>query len=145
VRRRASFGACRDAYGAAGYQGNGAFTIALCDAWPGGDFEGSYPVLHAKILQLTNGPHTQTPQYNEYEVVSGFREQRPFIIESTPSDSEECHTTARVELTSGQAAVHLDTDFGLPAGSKIPLARQKGAFISVVVQADAERNGHAII
>jgi hypothetical protein len=57
-------GGCRDGSGSAGYQHGGAFTIALCEAWQNGTFDGIFKELHTKICSLITSD--QQPQYNEY-------------------------------------------------------------------------------
>jgi hypothetical protein len=72
-------GGCRDIAFSSGYLSGGAFTIALCNAWSGGKFSGSYRDLYDQIVA---GVHTgQQPQFNEYGPVGEeFRNQRPFTI-----------------------------------------------------------------
>lgn len=72
-------GGCRDSSTSAGYLGGGAFTMALCNAWAGGGFEGTYKDL---FKATAKGVHTgQQPQYNEYGPVSSdFRRERPFTV-----------------------------------------------------------------
>ncbi len=75
-------GGCRDGFTSSGYQHGGAFTIALCDAWNGGAFRGSYRDLHKKICKLIKS--NQQPQYSEYGPVSEeFRTQQAFAIALT--------------------------------------------------------------
>jgi metacaspase-1 len=72
-------GGCRDGFSSAGYYGGGAFTMALCRAWDGGRFQGSFNELYVKIGQLIEGD--QQPQYNEYGPVSDyFHSQRAFAV-----------------------------------------------------------------
>ena len=72
-------GGCRDGHTSAGYQMGGAFTIALCEVWNGGAFQGDYPKFHTAIKTKVSG---QAVQYNEYgPVASVFRGEKPF----TPS------------------------------------------------------------
>lgn len=72
-------GGCRDSSTSSGYLGGGAFTMALCNAWGNGAFQGTY---HELYEQTVAGVHTgQQPQYNEYGPVSdAFRTQRPFAV-----------------------------------------------------------------
>lgn len=56
-------GGCRDGFGSAGYQKGGAFTMALCDAWGDGAFQGTLDDLHSTICELIESD--QKPQYNE--------------------------------------------------------------------------------
>lgn len=73
------FGGCRDGYGSSGYKHGGAFTIALCEAWADGAFQGSYEAFHKKICDLIQSD--QKPQFNKYGPVSaGFLNQKPFSI-----------------------------------------------------------------
>jgi hypothetical protein len=72
-------GGCRDGFGSSGYHGGGAFTIALCNVWAGGAFQGNHKRLLDQI-RLKVGTE-QVPQYNEYGAVTpAFRQQRPFLI-----------------------------------------------------------------
>lgn len=139
------FGGCRDGFSSAGYEGGGAFTKAMCDAWAGGAFRGSYPDLHAKILELIRG-EPQKPQYNEYGPVQpAFREERPFTVDGVSGRPEDCVAEATVRFSKGRAVVELNTDFGLPRDTEIPLARQPG-HITVTQQATGGgKNGHSII
>ena len=77
-------GGCRDGFTSAGYQGGGAFTMALCEAWQNGAFNGTFKELHQKICELIRS--SQKPQYSEYGPVSDdFRSQRAFAVPSIPS------------------------------------------------------------
>ena len=77
-------GGCRDGFTSAGYQGGGAFTMALCEAWQNGTFKGTFKELHQKICELIRS--SQKPQYNEYGPVSdSFRSQIAFAVPSIPS------------------------------------------------------------
>lgn len=77
-------GGCRDGFTSAGYQGGGAFTMALCEAWQSGAFNGTFEDLHKKICELIRS--SQKPQYSEYGPVSDdFRNQRAFDMPSIPS------------------------------------------------------------
>ncbi len=77
------FGGCRDGFTSAGYQGGGAFTIALCEAWNNGGFNGNYKALHTKICQVITT--SQKPQYSEYGPVSDeFKNSRAFSLPSVP-------------------------------------------------------------
>ncbi|MFA8436131.1 MAG: caspase family protein [Marinifilaceae bacterium] len=70
-------GGCRDGFFSEGYIGGGAFTMALCQAWQNGAFQGSLEELHSKIRELITS--RQKPQYSEYGSVSeDFRNQRAF-------------------------------------------------------------------
>ncbi|MCK4819115.1 hypothetical protein KA005_25305, partial [bacterium] len=98
-------GGCRDGFTSAGYQGGGAFTIALCKAWQGGVFTGTFKDLHSRICELISS--SQRPQYNEYGPVSeDFQNQRAFsvpsplpvegfiqlpVIEMSPTEAEISH------------------------------------------------------
>ena len=74
-------GGCRDGFTSAGYQHGGAFTIAMCEAWHDGAFNGSYKDLHKKICEIIQS--SQKPQYNEYgPVTDEFRAQRAFTVAS---------------------------------------------------------------
>lgn len=76
-------GGCRDGFTSAGYQGGGAFTMALCEAWQNGAFNGTFKALHQKICELIRS--SQKPQYSEYGPVSDdFRSQRAFAVPSIP-------------------------------------------------------------
>jgi hypothetical protein len=77
-------GGCRDGFTSAGYQGGGAFTMALCEAWRNGAFNGTFKDLHQKICELIRS--SQKPQYSEYGPVSDdFRSQTAFAVPSIPS------------------------------------------------------------
>lgn len=74
-------GGCRDGFGSTGYAGGGAFTMALCEGWQNGAFQGSFKDLHTKICELIST--SQRPQYNEYGPVSDvFRNSRAFSVPS---------------------------------------------------------------
>lgn len=76
-------GGCRDGFGSAGYQKGGAFTMALCDAWGDGAFQGTLDDLHSTICELIES--VQKPQYNEYGPVSDdFRNRRAFAVPAIP-------------------------------------------------------------
>lgn len=73
------FGGCRDGFTSSGYHGGGAFTMALCNAWANGSFEGNYRQLLEKAGSLVTS--SQIPQYNEYgSVTEAFRNSRPFQV-----------------------------------------------------------------
>lgn len=73
------FGGCRDGFTSSGYFGGGAFTMALCNAWSEGTFQGNYRQLLEKTSSLISSE--QIPQYNEYGPITGtFRNSRPFRI-----------------------------------------------------------------
>ena len=73
------YGGCRDGFTSSGYRMGGAFTMALCDAWDNGKFEGNYKQFLERIAREVTS--TQKPQYNEYGPVSpDFRSQKPFTI-----------------------------------------------------------------
>lgn len=76
------YGGCRDGFSSYGFDPGGAFTIALCEAWNNGNFQGNYKQFYDTICQkIKNTP--QKPQYNEYGPVSElFRIQRPFTIQN---------------------------------------------------------------
>ncbi len=70
---------CRDGFTSAGYEGGGAFTMALCAAWQNGAFKGTFKDFHSKICKEIRS--SQKPQYSEYGPVSDdYREQRAFDI-----------------------------------------------------------------
>ena len=72
-------GGCRDGFTSAGYDGGGAFTMALCEAWNNGIFQGTLKDLHNEICRSIRSD--QKPQYSEYGPVSdAFRNQRAFDI-----------------------------------------------------------------
>ncbi|MGA1871674.1 MAG: caspase family protein [bacterium] len=72
-------GGCRDGFTSGGYMGGGAFTMALCEAWQNGAFDGSLKDLHAKICELIRSD--QRPQYGEYgPVTDAFRNGRAFAV-----------------------------------------------------------------
>ncbi|MEA1905675.1 MAG: caspase family protein, partial [Euryarchaeota archaeon] len=76
-------GGCRDGFGSEGYQRGGAFTMALCDTWSDGAFQGTLDDLHSTICELIESD--QKPQYNEYGPVSDdFRDRRAFAIPTIP-------------------------------------------------------------
>jgi hypothetical protein len=78
-------GGCRDGFTSAGYQGGGAFTMALCEAWQNGAFGGTFKELHSKICEVIRS--SQRPQHNEYGPVSdAFKNQRAFAVPVTPPD-----------------------------------------------------------
>jgi len=73
-------GGCRDGFTSAGYQHGGAFTIALCEAWGNGSFDGNLKSLHEKLCTLMSS--SQQPQYSEYGPVSKeFRNQQAFKVQ----------------------------------------------------------------
>ena len=73
------FGGCRDGFTSSGYRAGGAFTMALCDVWDNGKFEGNYKQFLDRIAK--NVTSSQKPQYNEYgPVTPEFRSQKPFTI-----------------------------------------------------------------
>ncbi|MBX7166076.1 MAG: caspase family protein [Pirellulales bacterium] len=80
------FGGCRDGATSAGYQAGGAFTVATCEVWKNGAFQGSYrPFLEAIRAKLGG----QDAQYNEYgPVTDGFRNQRPFCTDAPPAGAD---------------------------------------------------------
>ncbi|UCF42433.1 MAG: caspase family protein [Planctomycetota bacterium] len=72
-------GGCRDGFGSAGYQSGGAFTMALCEAWQGGQFRGTFEKLHGEICHRISG--RQRPQYSKYGPVSAaFENQQAFAV-----------------------------------------------------------------
>jgi len=76
-------GGCRDGFTSAGYYGGGAFTMALCEAWQNGAFDGTFKELHQKICELITA--SQKPQYSEYGPVSdNFKNQKAFAIPTIP-------------------------------------------------------------
>ena len=73
------FGGCRDGFTSSGYLGGGAFTMALCNVWDNGKFNGSYRQLLNKVASLV--ATGQASQYNEYGPVdASFRESKPFLL-----------------------------------------------------------------
>ena len=76
------FGGCRDSKTSAGFAGGGLFTMALCDTWQSGRFEGDYTTLYATICKLVTCERPgQQPVYNEYgPVTADFRQQKPFRL-----------------------------------------------------------------
>lgn len=74
------FGGCRDGFGSSGYMQGGAFTMALCQAWNDGDFQGNYPDFHQAICAKIST--TQQPQYSQYGTgLEIFRNEKPFTID----------------------------------------------------------------
>lgn len=72
-------GGCRDGFGSSGFSQGGAFTIALCESWDNGSFQGSYPDFHQAICAKIST--SQQPQYSQYgSSLESFRNQRPFTI-----------------------------------------------------------------
>ena len=85
-------GGCRDGATSAGYQQGGAFTVALCNAWSEGGFQGAYKDLHRRIVELLRN-ESQQVQYNEYgPVTAAFRQQRPFTIDMPGGRGEDIHS-----------------------------------------------------
>lgn len=83
------FGGTRDGFPSVGYNGGGAFTYALVEAWQNGNFDGNYPQFYQRITELIDAD--QHPQYNEYgPVTDDFRNQVPFS--TTGRSSEVIHT-----------------------------------------------------
>lgn len=75
------FGGCRDGFGSTGFTQGGAFTMALCEAWDSGNFQGNYPDFHQAICAKVST--SQQPQYNQYGLgIENFRNQKPFTITS---------------------------------------------------------------
>ncbi len=75
------FGGCRDGFTSAGYEHGGAFTVALCNAWNHGAFQGSYKDLYRRVVELLQR-ESQQAQYNEYgPVTAAYRQQHPFAID----------------------------------------------------------------
>lgn len=75
------FGGCRDGFGSSGFMQGGAFTMALCDVWASGDFQGNYPDFHQAICARIST--SQQPQYSQYgSGITSFRNQKPFSISS---------------------------------------------------------------
>lgn len=80
-------GGCRDGFSSSGYQNGGAFTMALCEAWQNGAFNGTFKELHTKICTVITS--SQKPQYNEYGNMTGvFKDQRAFEV-SMPHPVED--------------------------------------------------------
>jgi hypothetical protein len=75
-------GGCRDGYPSSGYYGGGAFTMALCEIWGNGTFNGTLKELHAQICEVINS--SQRPQYSEFNVSDDFQNQPAFAIASVP-------------------------------------------------------------
>ncbi|MCP4413075.1 MAG: hypothetical protein GY808_11000 [Gammaproteobacteria bacterium] len=76
---------CRDGFTSAGYEGGGAFTMALCVAWQNGAFKGNFKNFHSKICKVIRS--SQKPQYSEYGPVSDdYRNQGAFDIQVIPKD-----------------------------------------------------------
>ena len=93
------FGGCRDSSTSSGYLTGGAFTMALCNAWDNGAFEGSYADFHKKICSLVKTG--QKPQHNEYGPVSEeFKSQKPF----TTGPARPGSVTFTLEIASGDLA-----------------------------------------
>jgi hypothetical protein len=140
-------GGCRDGHTSAGYYGGGAFTMALCEAWGNGAFEGSFSELHARICELITA--SQQPQYSEYGPVSDyFHNQRAFAVavdgptdlpvelpvlhlQATPADLVVAGNTHRYRFTVQERARHVietigDTDLTMslygPGDQDIPMA-----------------------
>ena len=96
-------GGCRDGFSSEGYQGGGAFTIALCEAWQGGAFAGTFQDLHSRICELITS--NQRPQYNEYGPVSeDFQKQRAFSVPS-PSPVEDFIQLPVIEMSATEAEI----------------------------------------
>ena len=95
-------GGCRDGFTSAGYQGGGAFTMALCQAWQNGEFIGTFEELHGKIRVLITT--SQKPQYNEYGQVSdAFKNQQAFAVPSPlPDEGPVELTVMETEPTEGE-------------------------------------------
>jgi hypothetical protein len=94
-------GGCRDGFFSEGYQGGGAFTMALCRAWQNGTFTGTFKELHEKICELITT--SQKPQYNEYgQVADAFREQRAFAVSAPLPDGPVELTVMETEPTEGE-------------------------------------------
>lgn len=108
------FGGCRDGFGSIGYQAGGAFTVALCEIWKGGDFRGTYPEFHDQIRRRIRG---QDVQYNEYGPVGdGFRNQRPFSPASADA-VEDSKGDGGEKATASAGGVLLGPRFGDFRGS----------------------------
>lgn len=72
-------GGCRNVVPSVGYESGGPLTVALCNTWHNGRFNGTYSDFREKICE--NISSALTPQYNEFGPVSReFRLQRPFDI-----------------------------------------------------------------
>ena len=96
-------GGCRDGFTSAGYQGGGAFTMALCEAWQNGAFNGTFKELHQKICEVIRS--SQKPQYSEYGPVSDdFRSQRAFAVPSIPSVEGPVEISV-IEMTPVEAKI----------------------------------------
>lgn len=98
-------GGCRDGFSSSGYQNGGAFTMALCEAWQNGAFNGTFKELHNKICTIITS--SQKPQYNEYGTMTdAFKNQRAFevsIIEPSEGPIElpvNDVTTIKAEISS---------------------------------------------
>jgi len=96
-------GGCRDGFTSSGYYGGGAFTIALCDSWNNGAFNGTFKDLHNKICEVISS--TQRPQYSECKVSDEFRNQQAFAISNVleieePVELPVNDLTALIALTA---------------------------------------------
>ncbi len=81
-------GGCLDGSASHGYQGGGAFTIALCEAWANGMFSGSYKDLFEKARKLIRSP--QLIQYNEFgKITDAFLSEKPYTIESQSISNQD--------------------------------------------------------
>jgi hypothetical protein len=84
------FGGCRDGFTSAGYQHGGAFSIALCDTWNDGAFQGGYRELHRRVAELVSQQESQQVQYNEYgPVTAAYRQQKPFTLATSPGQAPD--------------------------------------------------------
>jgi hypothetical protein len=73
------FGGCRDGFTSSGYVGGGAFTLALCNVWNNGNFQGNYKQFLDQTASMIAS--SQAAQYNEYgPVEDSFRKSKPFQI-----------------------------------------------------------------
>lgn len=95
-------GGCRDGFVSMGYQGGGAFTMALCQAWQNGQFTGTFEGLHEKICELITS--SQRPQFNKYgKVTDAFQKQRAFAVNIAPPDDGPVELTVmETEPTEGE-------------------------------------------
>ena len=79
-------GGCRDGYTSSGYQAGGKFTMALCEVWNDGAFQGDYRDFYEAIRNQVTG---QVIQYNEYgPVTAAFSGQKPFSPSAVVASSD---------------------------------------------------------
>jgi hypothetical protein len=95
-------GGCRDGYSSSGYYGGGAFTMALCEVWGNGTFNGTFKDLHEKICEVISS--TQRPQYNEFNASTDFQNQQAFAILSVPEIDDPVELSV-IDLSSVKAEI----------------------------------------